>query len=175
MGRYRTRQYEDPDFKLSPEEARAGDPVARLMPAILERNGSLPMWGWKRPNSIYYIRSVHHLLVNPVYLFVYRNLESIARSSAKHDGRNWEEEGPRLLEVARKHSEMVKQFSEELPPEVEQHSFEVEEILADPSDFAEEISRIVGIASANPAKIASFIDPNGGYHRTSGFEGRENR
>ncbi|GEM_PF-1407476 len=82
MGDFRTAQYEDPAFKVRPGDARRNPNIeACLLPVIEARNRTHRYWGWKVPNSIYYIQQIRHLLVNPVFLFVYREEEAIARSS----------------------------------------------------------------------------------------------
>jgi hypothetical protein len=49
MGAFRTKQYEDPEFKIPPE--RAFDAVAQLAPVIRSRNAQYEYWGWKLPNK----------------------------------------------------------------------------------------------------------------------------
>lgn len=163
MGGFATRQYEDPDFKLPLDIARDARAVrARLAPVIRARNLDHEYWGWKVPNNIYYIRHVLDLLHNPCFLFIYRDPLAIARSSARHDDRDWESQQERLLEVARSHTQKVRQFQEELRGE--SHVFRLEEIHAAPGEFAERLARILSPLVPDRARLQEFVDPAGGYH-----------
>jgi hypothetical protein len=159
MGDFRTSQYEDPDFELSPDEAHRA--VAQLGEIIRRRNEEHEFWGWKRPNSIYYIRSVVHLLRQPVFLFVYRGIAEIARSSAKHDNRDWGVEGPKLIEVAERHTRMVREFQASLRSP--HHAFQLAEIHSDPGAFVSKLVAITQPLPADPARILRFVNPHGGY------------
>ncbi len=164
MGSYRTTQYEDPEFRLPPQESKFGDPERKLFPAILQRNRQHKYWGWKLPNNIYYIEQIRHLLINPTYLFIYRDPEAIARSSAKHDQRDWEVEGERLLQVARNHTQLVRDFEQRLKPEIDSwHTFRLEEIHAEPELFVSKLVEILKPFPANRESMQGFINPSGGY------------
>lgn len=160
MGDFRTTQYEAPDFKIPPSDAL--DAVARLGAIIRHRNEGREFWGWKYPNSIYYIRNILHLLRDPVFLFVYRDIYETARSSAKHDSRNWDVEGPNLIEVARNHTRKVQEFQASL--EQPYHVFRLAEIHSNPAGLVSALVEIIQPLRADPARILQFVDPEGGYH-----------
>lgn len=163
MGEYRTTQYEDPQFKIPPKEA--GDALARLTPVIAARNRQHRYWGWKVPNNVYYIERVRHLLINPCFLFVYRDPERIARSSARHDGRDWSEQGEHLLRVAVNHTERVRAFQATLHAGV--HVFQLEAIHADPAGFVDELRKVVAPLTPDRQRLLQFVNPEGGYHSTN--------
>jgi hypothetical protein len=160
MGAFKTTQYEDPDFKLPPHQASAAP--ARLAPTIRSRNLQFEHWGWKVPNNIYYIRTVAGLLINPVFLFIYRDPVEIARSSARHDGRNWDEQRQRLLDVAVTHTRMVREFEATLRTGF--HVFQLEMIHGDPAAFVDRFIRLVEPLAVDREGLLRFVDRNGGYH-----------
>ena len=160
MGHYQTLQYEDPAFKIPPHQAC--EARERLTRTILSRNLTRRYWGWKFPNAIYYIERVLPLLINPCFLFVYRDAHEIARSSARHDGRDWAAQGERLLQVAINHTAKVRRFQASLSPPY--HVFQVEAIQADPRAFAEQMVRVLHPMSAERERIMRFVMPEGGYH-----------
>jgi len=159
MGEVKTSQYEDPDFKIKPKNKHLA--LERLGPVIRRRNRTYAYWGWKVPNNIYYIDKIRHLLIRPVYIFVYRNPDAIARSSARHDGKDWDTHAERLLEVAHNHTNMVKQFQAKVGDKA--HVFQVEDIHADPDSFADRLTNIVQPIEADRRDIIQFINPRGGY------------
>ncbi|KAA6186081.1 hypothetical protein F2Q65_06905 [Thiohalocapsa marina] len=160
MGKYRTLQYEDPEFKIQPH--LASEAPEQLAPVIRARNLTHRYWGWKFPNNIYYIERVLPLLINPCFLFVYRDLYEIARSSARHDGRNWTAQGEHLIEVAFNHSAKVRRFQASL--HLPHHVFQLEAIQADPGAFADQMVEILHPMFASREKIMRFVMPHGGYH-----------
>lgn len=163
MGENPTEQYEDPDFKLTPREAALAR--KRLSPVIARRNREHEFWGWKLPNNIYYIREVVGALINPVFIFVYRSPLEIARSSCKHDRRDWSKEKANLLRAAERHTAMVRAFQDELPESAEVHEFQLEAIQANPAAFADAIVRITNRDQEFVPEVLSFINPGGGYNR----------
>jgi hypothetical protein len=160
MGECQTRQYEDPEFKIHPRQADCA--ISYLSPVIRHRNLNLKEWGWKVPNSIYYIRNISDYLINPVYLFIYRDVASIARSSCKHDGRCWLFSRRKLLRCAKKHTDLVKQFESEVCGET--YSFKLENIHKNPAEFADFLCKTV-LQHGSPDQVLDFINPSGGYHR----------
>ncbi len=159
MGEVRTSQYEDPAFKIKPKNKHLA--LKQLGPVIHQRNRTYPYWGWKVPNNIYYIEKIRHLLIRPVYIFVYRDPEAIARSSARHDGKDWDIHAERLLEVAHNHTNMVRRFQSKVGDKA--HVFRVEDVHADPGAFADQIARIVQPIESDRRSIIQFINPKGGY------------
>ena len=159
MGEVKTSQYEDPEFKIKPKVKHQA--LERLGPVIRRRNRTHAYWGWKVPNNIYYIEKIRHLLIRPVYIFVYRDPEAIARSSARHDGKDWDIHAERLLEVAHNHTNMVRRFQSKMGAKA--HVFRVEDVHADPGAFADRIARIVQPIESDRRSIIQFINPKGGY------------
>lgn len=157
-------QYEDPDFKIPIRVAKRGNEAERLLlPRIVERNAQHPSWGWKVPNSIYYIRQVQHLLINPTYLFIYRDPVAIARSSARHDRRNWLLHRRRLLRVARGHTKLVREFERSLPRRTRKVSLQLEEVMTDIPGFVDLLREEVASATFDGDAVKRFIRPSGGY------------
>lgn len=168
MGRFRTLQYEDPEFKIPPP--KASEALERLAPVIHRRNVSRRYWGWKVPNNIYYIQRIQHLLIDPHFLFVYRDPLEIARSSANHDGRDWEEQRVRLIGIAVKHTEKVRSFQESL--QSTHHVFHLEAIHADPPAFVDRMIHLLEPLRPNRERLLQFVNPDGGYHDHAGVPRR---
>lgn len=47
-----------------------------------EYSDNHPIWGWKRPSSIDYLDVVHETLDSPAYIFIYKDIFSIAQRNA---------------------------------------------------------------------------------------------
>jgi len=164
MGQFATGQYEDIDFKIAPADVKRGlDVTRRLSPIIERRNQQHRYWGWKLPNTIYYIEQVQHLLINPVFLFVYRDQESIARSSAKHDKKRWWLHRRQLRRVARNHTQLVQNFEQSLDLSIAKARFQVEDIHKDVPRFVEQLATLVQPYQFDKEAVTNFINPNGGY------------
>ena len=160
MGSFETTQYEDPDFELPPP--LAGEAVARLAPTIRSRNAGFEYWGWKIPDNIYYVSNVIHLLVNPVFLIIYRDPVAIARSSARHDGLDWDEQRQRLLDAAVTHTRKVRAFQQRLVNGF--HVFQLESIHADPGAFVDRLAELLHPLPVSREDLLEFVDREGGYH-----------
>ena len=113
-----------------------------------------------------------HLLVSPVFIFIYREPISIAKSSCKHDGRIWEVEKDMLLKVANNHTNKVKKFQASLG---ESYEFSVEEIHKNPEKFIESLSEIIPVDSEKISKMRSFVNPGGGYRKKQGNNKLKNK
>ena len=165
MGDFKTAQYEDPDFKVPLKEIKGPSNkwLSRVTEVISVRNSEKRVWGWKVPNSIYYIEKIRHLLINPVFIFVYRDPLEVAKSSAKHDKRNWFFNKRRLLRIAHSHYDLVRKFESSLPREAERYSFNVTDIKSDPVCFVNEIRNILRKGDLEESAILKFINRNGGY------------
>ena len=160
MGAFTTTQYEDPDFKIPPDLASGAS--ARLAPVIRSRNEQFEYWGWKVPNSVYYIQSVAPLLVNPCFLFIYRDPLEIARSSARHDEGNWDERRQMLFEVAVAHTALVRRFQKSL--RAGHHEFWLEAIHRDAAGFVDRFIALLAPLPADRDALLRFVSPDGGYH-----------
>jgi hypothetical protein len=160
IGRFQSTQYEDPDFKLP--VAEAPNALARLAPAIRARNEQFEHWGWKLPNNIYYIGSIAHLLVNPTYLIVYRDPREIARSSARHDGRDWDAEEQNLLAAANAHTALLRRFEQSFAARC--RVFHLEAIHGAPVAFVDRFIALLAPLPVDRDRLLAFVDPAGGYH-----------
>ena len=164
MGGFKTAQYEDKSFKIPPAEAKCDPNIeSRLLPLIQERNSRHRLWGWKVPNAIYYINQIQHLLINPVFLFIYRDEEAIARSSAKHDRKAWWLHRRRLLEVARNHTKLVRDFEASLGDSAAKAVFRVEEIRQDIPNFLDHLETVLAPDKLDREAVRDFVSPSGGY------------
>ena len=161
MGKFRTSQYEDPDFNIRRTDATDINIEAKLLGAIQQRNETHEYWGWKLPNNIYYIEKIRHLLINPVFIFVYRDTEAVARSSAKHDKRNWRQYKARLFEVAKRHTTLIKNY--ELTVADDSASFEFEDIKKDIDGFIDELAAAISPLEPDSEILKQFVNREGGY------------
>lgn len=164
MGETATAQYEDKAFKVPLADVRRDPNIeARLLPVIQERNRRHRFWGWKLPNNIYYIQQIRHLLVNPVFIFVYRDENAIARSSAKHDGKAWWLHRRRLIKVARNHTQLVRNFEATLGENDSKATFHLEEVQKNIPAFLDEFAKLVPSDLFDREAVGSFVNPEGGY------------
>jgi hypothetical protein len=85
-----------------------------------------------------------------------------ARSSARHDKRDWSKEGERLLHGAITHTAMVREFQKSLTADF--HAFELEAIHADPVAFVDQISRVLESLPVQREELLQFVHRDGGYH-----------
>lgn len=78
MGVEDTVNYEDPIFveNIKPQRFAKDAIVAR----IEERNADKDVWAMKVPDAAFHIEKLEPLLRNPIFIFVYRNPVSVARS-----------------------------------------------------------------------------------------------
>lgn len=161
MGNFRTGQYEDQDFKIDPKRARSAKRLLR--PRIRVRNSMHEYWGWKVPNAIYYIDRIRKHLVNPQYIFIYRDPEAVARSSARHDGVDWNTNGERLLRDAMRHTDKLEAFEKVTGNNGNTHVFRHEDIHADPEAFIDRLFEIVAPLKPSREEVRRFINREGGY------------
>ena len=160
MGEFKTKQYEDPDFKIPPNLAPSA--ALQLGPTIRSRNEQFEHWGWKLPNNIYYIRQLVPLLIDPLFLFIYRDPQEIARSSARHDARDWNEQGKHLLDVAISHTQRVRAFQDSLRSGF--HAFQLETIHANPAAFVAQFCELLAPLEPDRDELLRFVHGDGGYH-----------
>ena len=76
MGDGLGKNHEDPKF--------LGNDINTIETTIKERNEKYNVWGWKVPHTIFYIDKIEHLLTNPSYIIVYRNIHKVAESQIRH-------------------------------------------------------------------------------------------
>jgi len=97
MGDGLGHQYEDPRFR---EETSLEEKIN----AISKNNSLYSTWGWKLPNTIYYIDNIIEHIRNPVFIAIYRNPFDIFLSSTRHDD---EEINMRNMEVPIDHYKIM--------------------------------------------------------------------
>lgn len=149
-------QHEDPAFRY--RERTLGEMVA----TVQQRDAEHAVWGWKLPNTIYYIEKLHKHLRNPHYLVVYRNPASTALSSATRDGRPFDF---RLLCVPINHYAKMHAFLETCASPI--FAFGYENVLEARDAFVRRVSDFLGMAPSAEQREAAkaFINPGRGYAR----------
>lgn len=60
-------------------ESKDEEAAATIVQEYSEKHG---LWGWKRPSSIDYLPTVHNVLNAPRYIFIYKDIMSIAQRNA---------------------------------------------------------------------------------------------
>jgi hypothetical protein len=156
MGDNLKKQYEDKTFK--------NRTYVEYKQNIERRNNEYKVWGWKLPNTIYYIASITPLLRNPYFIIVYRDPFSIACSSAAHDGRELDQ---RLLNVPINHYQKmhtaVKTINRTGP--YPQMVCSYEGVLKEKINFVQALADFCGLELTEEKieNCISFIDPKKGY------------
>jgi hypothetical protein len=133
MGEELGHQHEDPSF-------RREVPLADMIATVTRRNATCHLWGWKLPNSVYYVENLLPHLRNPHFIAVFRNPYSISRSSAERDSRVYQ---LRLLQVAANHTKMVVDLIERLEAPTALAAFEA--AVRKPVEFVRGLADFIGI------------------------------
>lgn len=74
MGEDLSQVYEDIEFSNAVESENYG----LIGSMIRERNDKFPVWGWKRPSSIWHIQNIEHMFRNPHYVVIFRDVFAVA-------------------------------------------------------------------------------------------------
>jgi len=66
--------FEDTNLASAVEKGKIDD-----VKVIIEHyNSHSPLWGWKRPSSLNHLERLHNLYRNPLYIFIFKDIFSIA-------------------------------------------------------------------------------------------------
>lgn len=154
MGDYLDEKYEDADFHPSL-------PIEKIKNAIKERNKEYLLWGWKRPNTIKYLRSVFSLLRNPHLVIVYRNPLSVAQSSTSRQRKKFTQHD---INIAVDHYREIHQTLKQLKS-CPRMACSYEGVLENREKF---ILALVDFCGLEPTtkqllRCLAFIDPEKGY------------
>jgi len=154
MGEELGHQHEDRNF-------RRDVPIEKMIETISARNAAHDLWGWKMPNSVYYVESLLPHLRNPHFVAIFRNPFSISRSSAERDSRDF---NLRLLQVAANHTKRVVDLLERLEAPAALASFEA--ATRSPETFVGNLAEFIGVevGEATASEVSrSAIQPGKGY------------
>ena len=81
-----SHQYEDTQLNYSDWEGKIEEEKIRNFRKIIrERNENYKIWGWKDINTIWYLKKILPLLINPVFIFTSRSPLHIGYSSYVKD------------------------------------------------------------------------------------------
>ena len=156
MGEELGSQHEDREF-------RRDVPLPEMIRTIHERNAAYDLWGWKLPNSIYYLEELLPHLRNPHFIVVFRNPFSISMSSAARDRREYT---LRLLHVAVNHTKKVLNLMEQVHVPTALVGFET--AIKKPQDFVRALADFIGVNCDDRAVeevIDAAISKELGYRR----------
>jgi hypothetical protein len=154
MGEGLGHQHEDSKFR---EEV----PLRDKIQTIRNRNQKHRIWGWKLPNTIYYLADVFQEIRNPHIITVYRNPFDVARSSVTHDGIEFI---LKRLQCPINHYNKMHAVIQKLGP-CPLIAYSHEAILADKDGFLTSLADFCGLVLSNEqrAECLNFIDPKSGY------------
>ena len=145
MGEKLGHQHEDPSF-------RRDVPMETMIATVQERNEKHDVWGWKMPNSVYYVEELLPHLRNPHFVAIFRNPFSISRSSSERDNREY---SARLLQVAANHTKRVVDLIDRLEAPTALAGFEG--VMQHREIFVRELGDFVGV-EANEAVVGQIVD-----------------
>ena len=154
MGEKLGHQHEDRSF-------RRDVPLADMVATVRARNASHDVWGWKLPNSVYYVEELLPHLRNPHFVAIFRNPYSISRSSAERDNREYE---PRLLQAAANHTKRVVDLIDRLKGPTALAAFE--SVLQNREQFVRSLAEFVGLQPSDEdvgTVVAEAIPQKLGY------------
>lgn len=137
MGEKLGNQHEDPRF-------RRDIPIASMMQTILDRNTAHDVWGWKLPNTVYYVEKLLPYLRNPHFVAIFRNPYAISHSSAQRDERAYD---VRLLKAAANHTKLVVDLIGRTNAPTALISFEA--AIQQPERFVRSLAGFIGVPADN--------------------------
>lgn len=139
--------------------------IARLVSAYDQKT---PLWGWKRPSSINYLERVDAALGKPLYIFVFKDVFSIANRN------NISMSSEVVSGMKRALSEYSKAlaFIEQFGPKALLVSYD--KAVLYPEEFVTELERFAGLSVSEEqhAKTVEFIKPNPADYLDMSREGK---
>lgn len=153
------------DYQLE-DEVFKGKKLTRGMADTIEKyDKKYNNWGFKAPDSVYYMDDLKPYLRNPHFLIIFRNPLSIAMSSANRDSRNL---SPRLIEMSLNHSKKLERFIKNKTSPIALCSYE--SILQAPQIFVGNLVNFlhIDVSEKKQKEAINIIDPNKGYKHING-------
>lgn len=138
-------QHEDKAF-------RGEVPVESMLETIRRRNQDYDMWGWKLPNSVYYLDQLLPHIRNPHFIAVFRNPYSISNSAAERDKRDYEFQ---FLKIAINHTAKVVDLIGKTTVPTALVSFEASRRSS--REFVESVAGFIGLEK-NDLKIEDALE-----------------
>jgi hypothetical protein len=121
---------------------------------IMHRNENHVVWGWKEPRTIFFLDQYIDLLVNPRFLFIFRDAMSCACSINKRDKHSVED----ALRMHKTQLEYLKDGMELiLRKGFPICSWRYENMIKDGRRAAEEVVKFIGMGDVN--YLAALVDP----------------
>jgi len=149
MGRDLGEQYEDPAFK---------DAWPMIRKTVAERRAEFSTWGWKLPNTVYFLEGLVEELRNPHLVVVYRNPLDVAQSSCQWDD---VESSFHRLDVPIRHYAKMHAVLGKLVPTLPCIVYSYERLVLQREAFVRSLADFCGILPtvAQFDQAVSFVDP----------------
>jgi len=114
------------------------------------------LWGWKRPSSIEYLDDVHRALSAPHYIFIYKDIMSIAQRNAI----SMLTDLMPGMELALRQYSRTLEFLRKQPVHAMMVSYE--KAMAEPANFVKELVQFCGVQVGEEqlCQAKAFITPN---------------
>lgn len=155
-------------YQLEDAPFRSDTMTNKMLQTVSKMDEKYNKWGFKYPNSVYYMRQLIPNLRNPHPVFIFRNHLSIAESSASRDKNT--KFGPYLLSTAYRHETAMTSLLSSMSFPAALYSFEA--ALAAPKDFIDSLIEFLHITPTQQQiqKAMDWISPRKGYQDISTFE-----
>jgi hypothetical protein len=145
MGDSETPYHEDAVFQSGNE--------INIKKIITERNTKYDIWGVKYPAIIFSIEKYRHLITNPVYLIIYRDIYQIASSASKRHGVPFD---LAISEASMTYEHIANRFVNLFPEPLLVASYE--KMLKNPLDALRGIVDFLGIPPFNAIQEKNIIN-----------------
>ena len=156
MGRNLPVNLEDPDFNLHALKKRGvsaqGDVIRTIGEAIKSRDRADEVWGWKFPDAASYLREVHSLIRNPVYVVVFRDLAAVSARAIRR-GEDAVEAMTRYSRAYKRNLDVIRDNS------CPTACLSYESIMSNPVKSANFLADFLGYTRPDEGSVVSFLTP----------------
>jgi hypothetical protein len=132
------------------------DRFTRLIDDRIEKFGKL--WGWKHPQTVWYIKWFHHLIPDPYYIYIKRNkkdaLDSIERMREKYPEVTNANEGEAEI-IYNTYEKKIDTFLSTFEPWCD--IIQYEDLISEPERFANAFIGLLELPEENRDKAVRFI------------------
>lgn len=137
-------------------------PLEKKLKKISIYNKKLTKWGWKHPNTVYWIHKVEKKLRNPHYIVIYRNPMDIVLSKVRRGKHDFSE---KLFDIPLAHYKEMHSFLKTNTAPRLYVSFE--NSLANRESFLDKMAEFVGVELTDDIRQQAydFINPDKGYKK----------